>query len=227
MAMVGFKEIQKRLSSVGISKKTMSAQSAKAFTTLMQRVKPTVFWEVGDTIGAYAWLALEHSSMCKTFLFEANSDNYLAHLNTIASKQLHRAEANNIVISPVSVGRSDCAHAAAATVGAMSRFAPYEQETTVPLTKQRGGSATETGTVETLTLNELLTRGFASPDIIKLEAEDTERLLVDGARQVLETCSPLLIVKSASPTLIRYLERLSYRSFAFDQDNTIFISVYF
>jgi len=227
ITIMGSKKMQKLLSSIGISKKALSARSTEAFTTLVQTIKPAVCWEVGDTIGAYAWLVLEHSSTCKAILFEANSDNYLDLLKTIHRKQLHRAEAHNIVVSPVSAGMVADVNATAVTVGAMPRIASSGRKTTLPITVQHGAYAMERDAVDRLTLNELLVRGHMSPDIIKLDTQDAERLVIEGARQVLEACSPLLIVKTATPKLVHYLEGLSYRSFPFDQDNTIFISVYF
>ncbi|XGV98110.1 MAG: FkbM family methyltransferase [Leptolyngbya sp. BL-A-14] len=208
----------------------MSAQSSKAFSTLIQTVKPTVFWEVGKAIGAYSWLALEHSRTCKAILFEADPENYAALLKTIDSKQWHRAHAQNIVVSPISAkaGEGDvCAKPGAEVVGTVPGGVPFEPKSIPSMAIKRGFYGLERNAIETLTLDELLASGYASPDIIKIDTTAAERLIIEGARTVLETCSPVLIVKAASHELICYLTSMSYRSFAFDQDNTIFISVYF
>ena len=226
ITMVDLKVMQTLLSAIGLSKKTISAQSATAFSTLVQTVKPTVFWEIGKTTGAYSWLALEHSKTCKTILFEANPDHYLALCQTIHHQQLHRADAKNIVVSAVRdhmPARVD----AAAMAGALSRDRSYEPETIITVAGKGKALAAAREAIETVTLDELLARGYASPDMIKLEAQAAERLVMDGGRQVLEACSPILIVKTTSRELVRYLEGLSYRSFPFDRDNLIFVSVYF
>ena len=224
--MMDLKEMQMLLNSIKSSKKTIPAQSVRAFSTLVQTVKPTVFWEVGKTVGAYAWLALEHSTTCKAIVFEADPEHYAALLKTINSKQLHRADAHNIVVSTSNAGVDACAKPAAEVVGAKPGSVPVEREAMPPATIKRGFYGIERRAIETLTLDELLARGYASPDIIKIDTPDAG-LVIEGARMVLETCSPVLIVKAASQDLVCYLTGMSYRSFPFDQDNLIFISVYF
>ena len=219
--------MQTLLSSIGFPKKALSVQSTKAFVTLIQTVKPTVFWEVGNSIGAYSWLALEHSRTCKAMLFEADSANYSAMLRTIDRRQLHRANAINLVVSTVSSSMGTCAEPAADAMGTRPKYLSLEQEARRSVAVQRDGDGMERNAVERLTLDGLLARGYASPDIIKINTPDAEQVVMDGARTVLETCSPILIVQTASHNLVRYLEGMSYRSFPFDQDNLIFISVYF
>ena len=174
------------------------------YEQLMRRTPPRVFFDVGASYGLHSLRFLVHG--VRVVSFEPNAACH-GWFRACCRRNGVEPEIHAVAIADKS-GTAELA---------VPDEAAYEA-TIVSEVKQRwvGRRHVRTITVPQIALDDFVTEHGIRPDLLKVDTEGSERLVLTGARRVLESVRPLVVFESwpGSPdrdAIFALLESIDYR----------------
>lgn len=165
-------------------------------------VKPTdVVWDVGANIGLYARWLVTHLHARHVYSFEPMSDNLpeLRH-NLALGKVVDRVTVMPLALSDVDGEvefQVDDVQSASGSVSAATGGKAAVARSAI-------GLPPKTEIVKSRTIDSLLASGDAAvPDVIKLDVEGAEALVLAGAKGLLSSHSPRLLIETHGAAVAR------------------------
>jgi FkbM family methyltransferase len=169
----------------------------------------TVFYDLGANVGYYALLANRVISAGKIYAFEpipASRAVFEQHI-AINKKQLQH---NNIEILPFGISDSE-------KEMSFSNNPGQQDGNTYIRSSGNYTEAEDTVTVQCFSIDELVARGWAAPDVIKIDVEGAEYDVLRGAIQTLRKYRPAILLATHDYHLpgvkdlcTRFLQELGY-----------------
>lgn len=163
-----------------IDNRAMEPGTVAIFRTVQELQQPKVFWDIGANVGFYSWLLMSADAELAAVLFEPDPDNI---------------ELVNATIARAGLTRVTLVAKAASTQAGTARFVmDPESGTTSHLESGGTGVKGAVVTVETTTLDHELAQ-LPAPDLIKIDVEGAEDMVLAGAKTLLETVKPVIIIE--------------------------------
>ena len=182
-------------------------EERRSFATLIGKFQPKVFWDVGANIGFYSLIFLHHTSNGIVLAFEPDQRNLDLLRNTV-----RRNAIDTLRIVPLAVDKQsgEATFFLDDITGASGSLVPENHF----ISEQYGQVPLQTN-VRTTTLDEQLHRS-PRPDIIKIDVEGADLAVLQGGRQMLETCLPIVLYEATQrkfPQTRDLLQSIGYQVF--------------
>jgi len=155
------------------------------FARLLRSFDVKVFWDVGANIGYYSWLVKHHSPNTSVVLFEP--DPMLCNL-------IERTINRNAITDATLVQR------AVSSQTGLAQFA-LDEATSATGTLETEPTFVETHfamnvrriQVQTTSIDDQISQGFAAPDLIKIDVEGSEHKVFEGCGTLLRSAPPIFV----------------------------------
>lgn len=186
-----------------------------ALPEILASVQPRVFWDVGANIGSYAWLVRQHPSVREVILIEADPLNARLIEKTIGANHLDDCR---LIAALVADHDGEADFLVDAVSGATGGLASTSKGSAANVLHAAYGLGATTRR-QAMRLDTLLDRGFAAPDLMKIDVEGAEHLVLAGAERLLREKRPALILETANDDLLDQLRALGYTARPLDAEN--------
>jgi FkbM family methyltransferase len=190
-----------------------------AFALVLDRLRPSVFWDIGANIGFYSWLVRQHPSVQQVVMFEPDPTNFDLITNTILKNSILNCRPMNVALSDRCSETTFLLDRASGATGSLETTSHRENKHSL----HHAYEMTETITCATVTIDSLITDGLPTPKLMKIDVEGAEHLVLAGAETCLTKDNPVLIVETSNTDLVRRLCDTGYRAFRIDAGNLLFI----
>ena len=164
-------------------------QERATFAALLDELQPRCFWDIGANVGLYGFTYLARFPARPCVMVEPDPRNATCLRRTVARGGFERAT----VIEAAATHRSGSASFVTDPLTGATGQIDDGQQTFIQrhhrMTPQRT-------TVQTLTLDSLLDR-LPAPDLIKIDVEQTELAVLQGATRLLGDVRPVILIELA------------------------------
>ena len=163
------------------------------------------FWDVGAHIGMYSWLAKQSGSDVRIVMFEPFPEN-----TGLIHQTIRRNGFTGIGIREVAI--SDKAGTATFHTDVLSGATGSLEKSEATFAERHWHTAAGKLSVSTTTIDDEAAR-FGMPDFIKIDVEEHEARVLEGARTTLRTGHPFVFLECSHPDLacVHRLESYDYR----------------
>jgi len=180
----------------------------------------SIFWDLGGNIGYYSLLISSLLPKCEIVAFEPfkkNIDlftrsinhNKITNINLIGKAVSNKTGMKEFVVDDLS--------------GATGQFFSLLREDDLYQISNAYGLR-RTIHVETIKLDELIDNGFPIPDLMKVDIEEAEGLMFQGAQKIIERKETIIIIETFNINIINLFKKNGYVIFIIDDNsNYIFI----
>lgn len=152
-----------------------TGQGRKELTAFLARLKPgDVLYDIGGFRGVYSAASkLKLGNEIEIHAFEPLTEN-----NRAITRICELNSFTNVKVVPEAVGAGETVSGAVSSSDGMLRFGDSRPAVAVKM--------------HSISLDDYIQRGFASPSIMKIDVEGYEWAVLSGARECLERCRPRL-----------------------------------
>jgi FkbM family methyltransferase len=179
---------------------------------LCETFRPRVFWDVGANLGWYSWLVNSRTNLDQAVALEPLPENCRLLKDTISRNQLRDIE---VVQTAVADRVGKVSFRVDTKSGATSQLSELYATSNQTAIAHTYNLETEMQ-VDCTTLDELVRQGQPVPDLIKLDVEEAEHLVFQGASQLLEQGRTIIVFECHRLEAIEILRRHRYLVFAID-----------
>lgn len=178
------------------------------------------FWDVGGNIGYYSFLisSLKPSSEIVAFEpFKKNSElfsrtikfNKITNINLVGKAVSNKTGFDEFLVDDVS--------------GATGQFLSLlRKDDEFQISNAYG--LRKTIQVETIKLDELIDDDSTIPDLMKVDIEEAEELMFDGAHKIIKNKTTIIIIETYNINVIRLFKENDYTVFSLDESsNYVFL----
>lgn len=193
------------LSLVVASRKAEPRERA-TFAALLEELQPRCFWDVGANVGLYGFTYLHRFPQRPCIMIEPDPRNTACLRRTI-----ERGGFASAVVVEAAV--TDSVGSTAFAIDPLSGATGQIVNGQMPFVQRHHRMTPPTLTVQTSTLDALLER-FPAPDLIKIDVEQAELSVLQGASRLLRDIRPVMLIElSGARAAAQLLLAAGYRLF--------------
>ncbi len=182
-------------------------EERRSFSTLIGKFRPKVFWDVGANIGFYSLIFLHQASNGSVLAFEPDQRNLELLLKTARRNAI---DALKIVPLALDDKSGEATFFLDDLTGASGTLVPENH-----FISEQYGHVPLQANVRTTTLDDQLLKG-PGPDIIKIDVEGADLAVLQGGRNMLKTCLPIVFYEATQrnfPQTKDLLQSIGYKAF--------------
>lgn len=206
------------LSSWGISTNIESMSVKATLTKVFEVVNPSVFWDVGGNVGYYSWIALSLNSDVEVVIFEPDKTNIGLLEETIAKNNLKTAKIIKAAVSEEDGILEFLTDPISGATGCINSVSQLDNMTSL----HHDFGLSKVISVKSVSLDSLV-KTSTPPDVIKIDVEGAEHLVISGARQMLQSHKPVVVLETTNAEIVNWLESIGYEVQRIDQGNVLCI----
>jgi len=199
----------------------VEGQIQRAFTLVLDLLRPAVFWDIGANIGFYSWFVRRHSSIREVVMFEPDPVNFSLIQKTIRKNSITNCRAVNAALSNRAGEALFLLDPASGAAGSLDEVSLQENEASLHNAYQ----LEETIQCRTVTIDALISDGTPAPDLLKIDVEGAEHLVLEGGQNCMTNHRPAMIIETGNDNLVRQFQEKSYVVFRIDQGNLLFVPI--
>lgn len=205
------------LRSVGVKTNIESYFVRDTLLNLFNQFQPSVFWDVGSNIGFYSWYALASNENTEVVLLDADQTNYELNTKTIQKNNLKSAKALNVAVSDADGVISFLVDSVSGATGCISSVSSPESSASAHHQYQLKNVVS----VKSITLDSLVSEGYAPPQLIKIDVEGAEHLVIEGAKNLIQNHTPLILVETGNIEMMEWFKSINYNVIQIDHGNVL------
>jgi FkbM family methyltransferase len=184
----------------------------RLFTQLCEILRPKVFWDCGANLGWFSWMVYVWAKPERTLLIEALPKNAALLEATLAKNGITGARVVGMALADRCGETSFVVdHKSGATSQLKELF-----ETTDETAIAHAYGLDHEITVQTTTVDRLLEEGERPPDLMKVDVEEAEQLVFQGAGNLLRAGQTVVVFELSRPEAVAQLRTHGYEVYRVD-----------
>jgi FkbM family methyltransferase len=207
------------LSSWGVATNIESMSVKQTLTRVFEVVNPSVFWDVGGNVGYYSWIALSLNPDVEVVLFEPDKTNIELIKKTISKNNLKTAEIIEAAVSEEDGILEFLTDPISGATGCINSVSQLDNMTSL----HHDFGLNKVVSVKSISLDSLV-KTSRPPDVVKIDVEGAEHLVISGAKQMIQTYKPVVVMETTNNEMIDWFESVGYRVERIDNGNILCIS---
>jgi FkbM family methyltransferase len=175
--------------------------------------QPKVFWDVGANLGWYCWLVGAHSRLEHAVAIEPLPSNVHLLRATVERNRLNYVK---VIESAIAERTGEVPLMVDTKSGAASQLKELYEHSGESAISRAYHLDTEIE-VKCTTIDALIAAGEPPPDLMKIDVEEAEGLVFEGARSLIARRQTIFVFECYRPEATKFLKDSGYRIFAIDE----------
>ena len=197
----------------------MEPEVRDVFDLILENHTVNRFWDIGANIGYYSWFVQSKGSCEKILMFEPFKENLNLIDKTIKANCLKNIVVFGKAVSD-SVGKTSfMVDEFSGATGQLEDF--YDAENEYAIASAYG--LKNKVEVETISLDSVIENGEVIPDFVKIDIEEAEALLFEGARIILERNESVYVLETYNMELLDNLAGFNNTIYKIDEASNYII----
>jgi FkbM family methyltransferase len=183
---------------------------------LLQEISVKVFWDVGANLGFYSWLVRSIQPTSKLVLFEPDPLNAELIRQTVGENQLSDVSLIESAVSNLMGIHQFARDSVSGATGRLLEVDSSKQDMTIQGSYAKQNK--EVLQVDCCTLDGIVSTGFSAPDLMKVDVENAEYLVVEGAENLFASKKTMLLIEIFDARVMSFLAQHDYEVWLIEEN---------